>query len=95
MPAYILVNCKVTDPVRYEEYKKLAPPAVELYGGRYLVRGGQTIVMEGSWQPNRMVVLEFSTLERAETFCRSPEYRATRAQRVGAAEMSMVAVAGI
>jgi uncharacterized protein (DUF1330 family) len=94
MAAYILVECEVTDPARYEEYKKLAEPAVEKYGGRYLVRGGATKVLEGEWQPHRIVVLEFPDDAAIRCFYASPEYQAARAKRVGAAQMSMIAVEG-
>ena len=46
MPAYIVVDGEVTDPVRYEAYKKLAQTAIAKHGGRYLVRGGETSVLE-------------------------------------------------
>ena len=59
MSAYIVVDGEVTDPVRYEAYKKLAQAAIAKHGGRYLVRGGETSVLEGEWQPRRIVVLEF------------------------------------
>jgi uncharacterized protein (DUF1330 family) len=94
MAAYLLVDCKVTNPAQYEQYKKLAQVAVAQHGGRYIVRGGETVVLEGSWQPNRMVVLEFPDLEQARAFYDSPEYRTARAARAGAASMNMVAVAG-
>jgi len=95
MPAYILVDCEVTDPVRYETYKGLAPGAIARFGGRYLVRGGETVKLEGDWMPNRVVVLEFPTLEAARAFYDSPEYRAARAARAGAANMNMIAVTGV
>lgn len=95
MPAYILAEIEVTDPARYEEYKLLAPPAIARYGGRYLARGGEMTVLEGDWQPGRVVVLEFPTLEAARTFYDSPEYRAAREKRKGAAKMNMIAVAGL
>ena len=94
MPAYILVDCEVTDPVRYESYKKLAQAAVAKHGGRYIVRGGVATVLEGNWQPNRVVVLEFPSVDAIRRFHASPEYRAARAQRDGAARMSMIAVEG-
>ena len=59
MPAYIIVEIDVVDPVGYEEYKKLAGATVEKYGGKYIVRGGKTEVLEGDWKPKRIVVLEF------------------------------------
>lgn len=95
MPAYVLVDCEVTDPVRYENYKKLAPGAIAKYGGRYLVRGGATTLLEGDWRPNRIVVLEFPDADAARRFFDSPEYRAARAERAGAANMKMLLVEGL
>ncbi len=95
MSAYVLVDCDVTDPVRYEEYRKLAPAAIAKYGGRYLVRGGATKVLEGTWQPKRVVVLEFPDVAAAQRFYDSPEYRAARAVRADAATMNVIVVEGI
>ena len=95
MAAYLVVDCKVIEPARYEHYKRLAPAAVARYGGRYIARGGETVVLEGSWQPNRVVVLEFPSLEQARAFYDSPEYREARAAREGAAQMNMIAVEGV
>jgi len=47
MPAYVILDIEVTHPEGYEEYKRLAPPTVGLYGGRYLARGGPAEVLEG------------------------------------------------
>ena len=95
MAAYVLVDCKVTDPLRYDTYKKLAEVAIAQYGGRYLVRGGEHARLEGTWNPSRLVVLEFPTLESARAFYDSAEYLAARAAREGAANMNIVAVAGL
>jgi len=95
MSAYLLVEVDVTDPVRYETYKALAQAAIARYGGRYLVRGGETVRLEGDWSPKRVVVLEFPSLDVARTFYASPEYRAAREARAGIATMNMVAVAGV
>ncbi|HTR59893.1 MAG TPA: DUF1330 domain-containing protein [Casimicrobiaceae bacterium] len=94
MAAYMLVDCSVTDPAKYEEYKRLAQTAIAQHGGRYLARGGETVVLEGSWQPNRVVIVEFPDLQRARAFYDSPEYRAAREARTDAATMNMIAVAG-
>ena len=95
MPSYVLVDCEVIDPARYENYKKLAPPAIAKYGGRYLVRSGAMREIEGDWHPKRIVVIEFPDTETAARFYDSPEYRAARAERAGAAKMNMVIVEGI
>ena len=94
VPAYILVDCEVTDPARYEGYKQAAQAAVARHGGRYLVRGGATDVLEGEWQPHRIVVLEFPSQDALRRFYASPEYQAARALRAGAARMNMIAVDG-
>jgi uncharacterized protein (DUF1330 family) len=93
--AYLIVDCDVTDPARYENYKKLAPPAIARYGGRYLVRGGATEVMEGTWIPKRVVVLEFPDMDAARRFYASSEYAAARAERAGAARMNMILAEGL
>jgi uncharacterized protein (DUF1330 family) len=65
MSAYVLVDIEVTDPAEYELYRKIAYPVIAEFGGRYLVRGGTTDIREGDWNPNRLVIVEFESLERA------------------------------
>jgi uncharacterized protein (DUF1330 family) len=73
MPAYVIVEIEVTDPVGYEAYKKHAAATITAQGGRYIVRGGKTEVLEGDWQPKRLVVLEFPSMDRAKTPRRAVE----------------------
>ena len=94
MVAYVIVDAEILDPVKYEEYKKLTPQAIAKHGGRFLVRGGQSVVLEGDWRPNRVVVVEFPSLEAARNFYTSVEYTAARRARAGAAKMDMIAVDG-
>jgi uncharacterized protein (DUF1330 family) len=94
MPAYVIVDIDVTDPVRYETYKKMAPGAVAAYGGKYLARGGQTEVLEGDWQPKRLVILEFASMAQAKAWVDSPEYRPAREMRHQAATSRMVVIEG-
>ncbi len=94
MPAYIIADIEVTDPARYDDYRKLAGPAVQKYGGRYLVRGGAHEVLEGDWSPNRVVLIEFPSAAQAKTFYHSPEYAAARAARKGASHSSLIVVEG-
>lgn len=94
MPGYIVVNTIISDPEQYERYRELAAQAVERHGGRYLARGGEMGVLEGDWEPERLVILEFESLEAAQAFYDSQEYRAARDARAGVATMQMVAVAG-
>ncbi len=94
MSAYVIVDIEVTDPVRYEEYKKLAAAAVALYGGQYLARAGHTEVLEGQWTPKRLVILKFESLERAQAWLASPEYAPARQMRQAAARSNMVVIEG-
>jgi uncharacterized protein (DUF1330 family) len=95
MPAYAIFDITVHDPVRYEEYKKLAPPAIAAYGGKYLVRGGSMDVLEGDWQPSRVVILEFPTAEQAKAWIDSPEYREARALRHATSATNAIVVEGL
>ena len=74
-PAYILVDVKIKNDENYDEYKKLAKPLVEKFGGEFLTRGGH---MEGIfdefWSPTRLGLVKFSYLKKAKEWLNSPEY---------------------
>ena len=93
--AYVIAQATVTNPEQYEGYKALAGTAVAKYGGKYIVRGGATHLLEGDWAAPRLVILEFESVEQAKRFYASPEYRAARQQRQGAAQMNMLVVEGL
>ena len=95
MPAYIVSDIEVTDPVKYEAYKKLAPASIALYGGRYLTRGGSTTALEGDWKPGRMVILEFPDADSARAWYGSPEYSQARDARAGASTAQILLVEGM
>lgn len=95
MPAYVVVNVKVQDPVRYETYKKMAPASIAQYGGRYIARGGKVDVMEGDWIPERLVLLEFPSAERAREWWSSPEYADARALRHATSHSQLVITEGL
>jgi uncharacterized protein (DUF1330 family) len=95
MVAYVIVEIEITDSVGYEEYKKQAAATVHKYGGKYIVRGGKTEVLEGDWKPKRIVVLEFPTLERAREWLNSEEYREPRKMRHRTAKTNMLVVEGV
>jgi uncharacterized protein (DUF1330 family) len=94
MPAYVIVETDITDPEAYEAYKAAAAPAVAAAGGAYLARGGELAVLEGDWQPSRLVILEFEDLPAARRWYESERYRDARRLRQGAARIRMVAVQG-
>ena len=94
MAGYVVAEVEVTDSATYEEYRKLVPATVAKYGGKYLVRGGAVERKEGGWEPKRLVVLEFPSLEQARTWYASPEYAPALALRLKAARSKVLLVEG-
>ena len=94
MKGYIIVDIQITDPDRYADYKKLTPGSLVPYDGKFLVRGGEAETLEGGWNPGRMVVLEFPTVEKAKEWWSSDGYAPAKALRQSASITRMVLVAG-
>ena len=95
MAAYVIVEIEIVDPVGYEEYKNQAAATVHKYGGKYIVRGGKTEVLEGDWKPRRIVILQFESMERAKEWLHCEEYREPRKVRHRTAKTNMILVEGI
>jgi uncharacterized protein (DUF1330 family) len=95
MAAYVVLDIEVTHPDKFARYRELAPPAIAAYGGRYIARGGNTEVLEGSRTPNRVVILEFPTIERAKAWLESPEYREARELRQASATTDAFVTQGL
>ena len=95
MPGYVIGNINVTDPDAFEEYRGMVPATIAAYGGKYLVRGGVADVVEGDWTPNRLVVLEFESVERAREWYNSPEYTPAKAVRLKASTGDLLFVEGV
>ena len=95
MTAYMLVRMNVTDMEQYREYTKLTPDILAKYGGKFIVRGGDKITLEGEEETNRVVVVEFPSVEAATNFYNSDEYQAAIKVREGAATGQFVLVQGV
>ena len=95
MAAYVIVDVRVTDPVKFDEYKKLVPETIAAFGGKYLARGGRLEMLEGGWDPERIVILEFPTLERAKEWWASEDYRQPKAMRQQCATTRMIVVESV
>jgi len=94
--AYIIANVKVSDPEQYKHYMALSPAAIAAAGGEFVVRGGRHEVLEGDWQPNRLIILRFRSYAAARAFYDSELYLAARRARAGATEsFNMVVVDGV
>ena len=95
MSAYIVVEVEVHDPERYEKYKAMVPPSFAEYGGRFLVRGGRVETLEGDWSPQRFVMVEFPSVEKAKAWWDSSAYAEAKALRQATAKTQMIVVEGI
>ena len=95
MPAFVIANITVVDPVRYEDYKRMVSATLVPFGGRFVVRGGQTEVLEGDWRPSRLVLLEFPSIERARAWWNSPEYAEARALRQATSTGTLIILEGV
>jgi uncharacterized protein (DUF1330 family) len=95
MAAYVIANIDVKDPVRYEDYKNMSPTSVQQYGGRFVARGGKCDVLEGSWTPKRLVILEFPNAARAREWWASSEYAPAKALRQATSTGDMVVIEGV
>ena len=95
MKAYVIVEIKITDPELYEEYKKLTPASLVPFQGQFLVRGGDTHTLEGEWTPERIVILEFPSVERARAWWNSDEYAPAKRIRQRASYTKMLLTEGV
>lgn len=96
MAAYFIVDIQeITDPQTYAEYRKRVDAILEQYGGKFLVRGGTYETIEGSWQSQRLVVVEFADVDQFKRFYNSPEYSEILKLRLSASTSKAVIVQGI
>jgi uncharacterized protein (DUF1330 family) len=95
MPAYIIVEISIQNPTEYEDYKKLTPPSLIPFDGKFIIRGGKAEPLEGDWNPERIVVLEFPNVERAKAWWNSEGYAPAKALRQRTAHTKMILIPGL
>ena len=95
MAAYVIADITVLNPELYEDYRRQVPALIETYGGRFLVRGDASEVLEGEWQPSRLIILEFPDMDTLRRYYRSDDYQVLLRIRQSAARSNIVAVAGV
>lgn len=95
MAAYVIVEIEIHDPELYKSYTKLTPSSIEAYKGKFIVRGGETIVLEGDASSKRNVILEFPSMELANSWWHSNDYSRAREIRQRAATTKMIIVKGV
>ncbi|MBV8840114.1 MAG: DUF1330 domain-containing protein [Alphaproteobacteria bacterium] len=95
MPAYVISEVEPRDAALFERYRAMAPPTIERYGGRYLVRAGAAELVEGGPPPKALIIVEFPDMARAREWYASPEYAEALQVRAGALERRLVFVEGV
>jgi uncharacterized protein (DUF1330 family) len=95
VPAYVVTEIEVIDAERYEAYKQMVGPSIAAFGGKFLVRGGATETLEGTWSPKRFVIVEFSSTAQAKAWWGSSQYAEAKALRQATARTEMVVAEGV
>ena len=92
---YALIDVEVTDQAAFAEFRERAPSVVEAHGGKFLVRGGATEVVQGDWTPHRVIVIEFDSVERAKSWWNSPAHTELRAMADRCSRTTTTIVEGV
>jgi uncharacterized protein (DUF1330 family) len=95
LAAYVITDLEVFDIEHYLAYQQAVKPLLEAAGARYLARGGEFRVYEGDYQPRRLVVLEFPSLEAVDDFYASAGYQSLEPQRRDCSSARIIAVEGL
>ena len=94
MAAYMIARVDVTNWDKYQEYMKVTPGLIEKYDGKFIARGGDLVTLEEPEESQRIVIVEFPTLEKVKAFYNSPEYQDAKRLRAGAATAQFIAISG-
>jgi uncharacterized protein (DUF1330 family) len=94
MAAFVIVEVSIKDHQQYDSYRKLTPATIAAFDGKFVVRGGKTTTLEGGWNPERMVVLEFPSVDRAKEWWNSELYSPAKSIRQRSAHTKMIIVEG-
>lgn len=95
MSVYVITEIEVTDPQGYEAYRSRVGKSLERYGAKFVVRGGNIETLEGNWNPKRLVMCTFDSMEQVHAWYKSDEYQELKRVRENTARMNMVAVEGV
>ena len=95
MAAYVIVNDEIQDQGTFSEFRERIGATVEAHGGRYLVRGGNVEVVEGTWSADRVVVVEFDDVGAAKAWLDSSEYNELKELRQRSAKANVIVVEGV
>lgn len=95
MAAYLISDVSVQDENAFETYRTRAAASIAHYGGKYLVRGGGIDLLEGTWRPSVLIIVEFPSMEQAHLWYRSSEYAFALEMRDKALSRNLILADGI
>ena len=95
MAYYLVADMSITDPELFAEFAEAVPATVRQYGGRYLIRGGELEVAQGDWTPNRLVVIEFESMDQAKAWYDSPEYEGPKQTLARSSNSNFIFIEGV
>ena len=95
MAGYVIAQDEITDQEGFARYREIVPAIIEQFGGRFLVRGGKTEALEGDWEPSRLIIIEFPSVEQAKAWWSSEEYAEAKALRQRTANTQLTIVEGV
>src|SRR4030095_3001486 len=93
-PAYLIGEIEVTDPEGYKKYQDGVSSVLTASGGRFLVRGGKTVALDGA-PPKRIAVIAFDSLEKAQAYRNSTVYKELVPIRDKSSKFRLFAVEGV
>ena len=91
---YVLLQVKVNDPEVFKKYPELSEKIISKFGGKYLFRGGEFEVLEGSWDFKRNVLLEFENISKAQEWYNSSDYQEALKIRSNSATSNLIIIEG-
>jgi uncharacterized protein (DUF1330 family) len=95
MSAYVIYLAEILDPEGYLAYRERVEPNILAAGGRYVVRGGDVELLEGTLPAERTVILEFPSRPAVLAWYRSDEYCEIKKLREGTARATVYIVDGV
>ena len=95
MACYLVADMRISDPQPFAEFAEAVPATVEKYGGRYLIRGGKFEVAQGDWTPDRVVVIEFGSMDQAKAWYDSPEFEGPKQTLARSSNSNFIFVEGV
>ena len=95
MSGFAIFNIEVKKPVEYKKYVEKVKPIAEKFGGEYIVRGGETTIVEGNWTYPRTVVIKFPSYEKALEWYNSEEYKPVKQIRLNNSVANGIIIKGV